>query len=318
MSILVEHTDLQATKPQIELALDHVGVTNIARGIILAGNPTTLRLNVGCALDSTMRGAHMSRFHEAIDQALMLIGDDGSDVPSLELLIGVIASRAAETQQVDKAVASGKATIASPRITPASSRRTIDPLDLSVTVTVDRRGEEIRSETIFSVTTTGMTACPCAQNLVRYSATERLVAAGFSRETIDQMLSHLPIATHNQRSTATLELTVPGDGTFAAIADQFEIADLLRSSMSSGIHELLKRDDELAVVENAHENPKFVEDCVRTALDEIRKHPTLFSQLPEATSVRVEQINHESIHAHDVRAERTISLAALREVETVN
>ena len=33
--------------------------------------------------------------------------------------------------------------------------------------------------------------------------------------------------------------------------------------MSSPVYELLKRPDENAVVANAHENPMFVEDCVR-------------------------------------------------------
>ena len=33
--------------------------------------------------------------------------------------------------------------------------------------------------------------------------------------------------------------------------------------MSSEIYELMKRSDEVAVVEKAHRNPRFVEDCVR-------------------------------------------------------
>ena len=33
--------------------------------------------------------------------------------------------------------------------------------------------------------------------------------------------------------------------------------------MSSEIYELMKRSDEVAVVEKAHLNPRFVEDCVR-------------------------------------------------------
>ena len=33
--------------------------------------------------------------------------------------------------------------------------------------------------------------------------------------------------------------------------------------MSSEIYELMKRSDEAAVVEKAHRNPRFVEDCVR-------------------------------------------------------
>ena len=38
--------------------------------------------------------------------------------------------------------------------------------------------------------------------------------------------------------------------------------------MSSPIYELLKRPDELFVVEHAHLQPRFVEDSVRVALKE--------------------------------------------------
>ena len=38
---------------------------------------------------------------------------------------------------------------------------------------------------------------------------------------------------------------------------------IVEASMSSEIYELMKRPDELAVVAKAHEQPRFVEDCVR-------------------------------------------------------
>jgi hypothetical protein len=41
--------------------------------------------------------------------------------------------------------------------------------------------------------------------------------------------------------------------------------ELVEASMSSPIYELLKRPDELFVVEHAHLQPRFVEDSVRVA-----------------------------------------------------
>src|SRR5690606_36549673 len=104
-TLLSDSTDLQATAPSIALALDEVGVHDIARGIVLGAGamPTTARIDVATSLGADARGAHMSRFHEAIDHALGLIGSDGRDVPSLELLAAVIASPAAELQGTARA-----------------------------------------------------------------------------------------------------------------------------------------------------------------------------------------------------------------------
>src|SRR5919201_1477535 len=44
------------------------------------------------------------------------------------------------------------------------------------------------------------------------------------------------------------------------------LVEIVESSMSSPIYELLKRPDELFVVEHAHLQPRFVEDSVRVAL----------------------------------------------------
>ncbi|MCW2960316.1 MAG: cyclohydrolase FolE2 [Thermoleophilia bacterium] len=309
--MLLHHaTDLQATAPSVQLALDDVGVTGVVRGIIVGGAPTTATFDVGIVLDAQSRGAHMSRFHEAIDHALALVGEDGRDVPSLEMLAGVVAMQAGEQQGASHARATVRATICAPRIAPASARRTIDSFEAWATVTIDRSA--LRTRTTIGVAATGMTACPCAQNLVRDAGRERLAAAGMDAESIELALRELPIATHNQRSTASLEVTVPSDGAIAAVIDPIELADLVRDSMSAPIHELLKRADELAVVEAAHADPRFVEDCVRALLRDAVEHPVL-GQLGPQVELAARQLNHESIHAHDVVAARRGTLAALRE-----
>ena len=78
--------------------------------------------------------------------------------------------------------------------------------------------------------------------------------------------------------------------------------------MSSEIYELMKRSDEAAVVEKAHRRPRFVEDCVREMVGGVsRGSPS------SATIVRfARQENLESIHQHDVVAERFGLLGELR------
>jgi GTP cyclohydrolase I/GTP cyclohydrolase-4 len=79
--------------------------------------------------------------------------------------------------------------------------------------------------------------------------------------------------------------------------------------MSAPVFELLKRPYELWVVEHAHLQPRFVEDSVRVALkgllDEV---PALADQ----DFVFSRQVNLETIHDHDVLAERWGTVGELR------
>jgi GTP cyclohydrolase I/GTP cyclohydrolase-4 len=259
------------------------------------------------------RGAHLSRFHEALDQALALVADEGRDVPSLAVLAAVVATRAADLQGSSRARAHVRATVAWPRVSPASGRRTVDPFETWATVTVDRSSGTPRTTTTIGLEATGMTACPCAQNLVRDAARTRLLEDGMDEATVERALDAIPIATHNQRSTGRLEVSVDGDGAVTEVVDPLVLVELLRASMSANVHELLKRDDERAVVEAAHADPRFAEDCVRALLADLLDHPVVGAALPPTARLSVTQVNHESIHAHDVVATRVGSVAELRE-----
>ena len=79
--------------------------------------------------------------------------------------------------------------------------------------------------------------------------------------------------------------------------------------MSAPILTLLKRTDELHVVEQAHANPRFVEDVVREMIAGVVEE---FPELEDDAFVQAHQRNFETIHAHDVIAERTGLLGELR------
>ena len=106
----------------------------------------------------------------------------------------------------------------------------------------------------------GINACPCAQGLVRGAAADRLLEAGFADGDVERILELVPLATHNQRGQGTLLV-----GTEAQINAE-HLVEIVERSMSSPVYELLKRPDELFVVEHAHLQPRFVEDSVRHAL----------------------------------------------------
>ncbi len=84
--------------------------------------------------------------------------------------------------------------------------------------------------------------------------------------------------------------------------------------MCSEIPELMKREDERAVVEKAHANPRFVEDCVREMVRRLAgSHPDLDGR----NFILARQENLETIHRHNVIAERSGELAeVLAELES--
>jgi GTP cyclohydrolase IV len=160
---------------------------------------------------------------------------------------------------------------------------------------------------IVGVSATGMTACPCAQELIAARARERLGADGFSSEQIDRILERVPVATHNQRGLATLQIGCIEE--CVAEIDAASLLEIAEASMSSEIYELMKRSDEVEVVEKAHRRPRFVEDCVREAIAGVIG---AFPDLDGASFVTARQENLETIHQHNVVAERHGLLSELR------
>ena len=153
------------------------------------------------------------------------------------------------------------------------------------------------------VEATGINACPCAQGLVRESSRERLLEAGFGEEDTDRIFELVPLATHNQRGRGTVML-----GTELSVNAE-RLAQIVERSMSSPVYELLKRPDELFVVEHAHLQPRFVEDSVRFALKGVLD---AYPDLADRDFVHSRQLNMETIHNHDVVAERFGTIGEVR------
>ncbi|HEV7177797.1 MAG TPA: GTP cyclohydrolase, FolE2/MptA family, partial [Solirubrobacteraceae bacterium] len=161
---------------------------------------------------------------------------------------------------------------------------------------------------LIGVTAQGMTACPCAQELVAASARERLEEQGFDSETIDRIFDAVPVATHNQRGLGTLYI-----GCTELCEDEIDATTLLgivEQSMSSEIYELMKRSDEARVVEKAHRRPRFVEDCVR---EMVRGVIDAYPEIADPAFVSARQVNLETIHQHNVVAERFGTFGEIRQ-----
>src|SRR3989442_461181 len=141
------------------------------------------------------------------------------------------------------------------------------------------------------------------EDMVYEYARVRLQEEGFAEDVIEKMLDITPLATHNQRGKATLMI-----GTNHGL-DARDLIDLAEGAMSSENYGLLKRPDELYIVNKAHANPRFVEDVAREILRAVVEK---YTELPDDTFVWVRQRNEETIHKYDVEAEGWGTLGELR------
>jgi MptA/FolE2 family GTP cyclohydrolase len=87
------------------------------------------------------------------------------------------------------------------------------------------------------------------------------------------------------------------------------LVSIVENSMSAPVYELLKRPDELFVVEHAHLQPRFVEDSVRHALQDV---VDTYPVLTDGDFLLSRQVNFETIHTHDVVAERWGTVGEIR------
>jgi MptA/FolE2 family GTP cyclohydrolase len=298
--------DLQETPPRVLLPLARAGVIGVrAHARVADGTPTgqicLVDVDASTSLAASQRGVHMSRFHEALAHALDHAAQAARNPAALAADIARIAT---DAQMAPGGEARVCGALLLPDRTPATGRDTTFPVRFEARAAADA-GSGSGSGTVrttLTVTVAGINACPCAQALVRAHAREELLARGICEAEVDVILDCVPGATHNQRGEASLTV---GAGTMPDLA---HLASLARESMSAHVHELLKRSDELHVVRQAHEHPRFVEDCVR----ELLGRALLDLPLADDDLVWAVQVNHESIHAHDVRAEAGGSVRELR------
>ncbi|HEU5363567.1 MAG TPA: GTP cyclohydrolase MptA [Gaiellaceae bacterium] len=293
--------DLQASAPDVQLGLTRAGVTGVQKAIRIRheGHEKTFSAEISCTvdLDPAQKGVHMSRFPESFGEAIdaVVIGE----AFLVETLAEHIARHIVERQGALRAEVRIEAQYPLERRTPVSDLRTQEIAKLIGIAAAS----PTRVRRVVGVEAWGINACPCAQGLVRGAASARLLEAGFADGDVDRILELVPLATHNQRGKGTLLV-----GTDAEINAE-HLVEIVERSMSSPVYELMKRPDELFVVEHAHLQPRFVEDSVRFALKAaLDRYPSL----AEGDFLFSQQVNLETIHRHDVLAERTGTVGELR------
>ena len=294
--------DLQASRPEVRLGLSRAGVRGVSKAIRIryGADEKLIAAEIECTvdLDGAQKGVHMSRFPELFEEAIERVVLEEAFL--IEDLAAHIAEQIVERQGAGRAEARIVARYPIERRTPVTDLATQEMVALIGVAAAGERG----ARRVVGVEATGINACPCAQGLVRNAASARLLEAGFGEGDVDRILELVPLATHNQRGRGTLYV-----GTDLRVNAE-QLVQIVESSMSSPVYELLKRPDELFVVEHAHLQPRFVEDSVRLALQ-----GTLdaYPGLDDRDFLYSQQVNLETIHTHDVVAERYGTVGELRQ-----
>jgi GTP cyclohydrolase-4 len=302
--------DTQDDTPNVPIKLTRVGVTGVKKLLQLERTnkrPIILLPTFDAFVDlpSDQKGVHMSRNPEAISEVLETVAKDST--VDVESLCAKIVEKMMTKHEYAKRVEISMTTdFMFMKESPVTKNRTQEMAQLKAKAIGFRDDEgniEIRKSV--GAELIGMTVCPCAQESVRESDKLKLLEF-LDEETTQKVLDTVTFASHNQRGVGTLLIEVPHHKTVKAE----DLIEIIETSMSSPVCELLKRPDENATVINAHQNPVFVEDCVRNMMEKI---VTKYADFPDDTLITARQENQESIHRHNAFAEKVTTLGELKE-----
>lgn len=294
--------DVQDSRPRHAIPLRRAGVTNLERIIRLTekGRDNLFYATVDLFVDLApeQAGVHMSRFSDQLEQVIDEMVT--LQAPDIETFAEQLAAQAIESQQALASEVQVRAKFSMRKTAPISGKSTQSIYTLIGMAVCGPAGKR----RLVGVEADGLTACPCAQDMVRSYASQLLQEEeGMDAATAERILGLIPLATHNQRGRGTLLV-----GTRQPV-EAFDLVHIVEGAMSSEVYELLKRPDEFFVVNKAHRNPRFVEDVVRemlyAALDAYR-------DLPDGDFLLARQENFESIHRHNAFAEHSGTLRELR------
>jgi GTP cyclohydrolase-4 len=305
--------DVQLLQPDVPIGLSRVGASGVKKLVQVereGKRPIILisTFDVFVDLPSTRKGVNLSRNFEAVDEVIESL--TAMPVKTVEdLNIKMAETLLKRHEYATKAEVKMTSELIMRKKTPATSQKTQEVVKIFCDAVVWKGGKR---RVMIGVEVMGITACPCAQELVKSKSAMELEKAGFNVEEISRIFEIVPVSTHNQRGKARIMIEVRDD--FSASLD--ELIEIAKGSMSYDVYEILKREDELSVVEMAHKNPRFVEDSVRIMAKAVIDR---FKSAPEDIIVHLRQENEESIHQHNVVAERVSTIGELRrELENGN
>ncbi|MFX0093491.1 MAG: GTP cyclohydrolase, FolE2/MptA family [Candidatus Hodarchaeota archaeon] len=263
--------ETQNMPPRSKFKLEKVGITNLKTLLVINRNGKMFRLiptiKVTINLPSQIKGAHMSRIVESIQDTLH---SELHPHKSVEEMALDTLYRLEEKHDYDQAEIALKFDFAVPQKTPVSKKMTIEVYEVEVrTERIRMAGTGFHFSHQISVTSKGNTVCP-------------------------HSLANNNGKTHIQRAIGNLTVK----GSHSEMPEFETLIDLIEGSFSSRTYSLLKTVDENHVVNQMFTHPYFVEDVCRNILNSA--HSKFQGNYELEISAKV--VSEESIHKHDVIA----------------
>jgi GTP cyclohydrolase-4 len=308
IDLLSRITDIQSTRPNIQLRLTRVGVKNLKLSLHIIGESGSLSLvptiDLFVDLPSDKRGVHLSRDPELLHEILQ--EQNTFKANRIEDFCETIARRLLDKHKyANKAEVRLRSNYVVIRKPPSVSRPSQEPCKIFATATTIRKDSDIAVNRMVGVSVIGFTTCPCTQGLLKTLTEEKLAQLGYEKEVVKKIMESVPLATHTQRTRGTILIQVPEN--FSINIE--DLIDIVENSMSGQTYAVLKRPAEASVVVAAHSKARFTEDVVREILGALMRK---YANFPDETSVFAQAYSEESVHKHDIIAERITTLGEIR------
>lgn len=255
--------DVQGLSDSRGIALQQAGIKNVMMPMQILqkdGSPQSVSASVtmSVGLSEEEKGTHMSRFVMQLN--------DWQDNEALSVNLSPFLKEMKQRLNAPTA----RATIAFQYFIDKASP--VSKLSAPMAYACSIRGSidsDNTCQTVLSLVVPCATLCPCSKAISQYGA-------------------------HNQRADIRVELLL--DSAFKSGSVWIEdIVEGLEKTSSCPVYPLIKRVDEKFITEKAYDNPKFVEDVARDAIDFLRHYEGV-------TGFHLEVEAFESIHAHNAWA----------------
>ena len=252
--------DVQASADLRHIAIDQVGVKSVRYPVTIMcadqqAQPSVALFDFYVSLSADVKGTHMSRFMEMLFQH-----KEPLSIPVMQAMMVDMLKRLEALGGVIRV----KAPFFMKKKAPVSGVESM--MDYEVSWEAIKRADQPEIQVRQTVLVPVQSLCPCSKEISEYGA-------------------------HNQRSHATIGVVLKL-GCSMTLEEQIRVAE---QNASCELWSLLKRPDEKYVTEKAYENPKFVEDLIRSMAQTLNADERI-------ASYRIEAENFESIHNHSAYA----------------
>jgi GTP cyclohydrolase-4 len=194
---------------------------------------------------------------------------------------------------------------------PKIGNSTQEPCKIFATAIATKKDSDVTVNKMVGVSVVGFTTCPCTQGLIKALAEERMVQLGYGEEDVKKIAENVPLATHTQRTRGTILMQVPEN--FSLNIE--DLVSIVENSMSGQTYAVLKRPAEASVIAEAHGKARFTEDVVREMLGALVRK---YMNFPDENHVFAQAYSQESVHKHDIVAERAATLGEIKREIGIN